>query len=412
MLELDPHQIKAAKEMHNGCVLKGGVGTGKSRTAIFYYWAYVAEGGVRINGKGDWFDARKPRDLYIITTAKKRNSLEWEAELPPFGLSADGTSVNGKTKVKVDSWNNIESYKEVTNAFFIFDEQRLVGSGAWVKAFLKIAKANKWVVLSATPGDTWMDYAPIFIANGFYKNRKEFTRRHVVYNNFSSFPKIDHYVETRHLNALRQRVLVEMPYLRRTTRHTSNIIVNYDEGLFNRVVKDRWHIYEERPIKDVQEMFGLMRKVVNTDKDRYGALMQLMEKHPRLIVFYNFNYELEMLRTLGSSTLSEYAEYNGQKHEEIPDKERWLYFVQYTAGAEGWNCITTDTIVFWSLNYSYRIMEQSMGRIDRLNTPYTDLYYYTLRSNSPIDNAISKAIATKKTFNENKYYKSVYAKAA
>lgn len=406
-LELGSHQIRAVREMHNGCVVKGGVGTGKSRTSLFYYWTRVAKGGVRVNGVGEWSPAKTPKDLYIITTAKTRDSLGWQAELPPFGLSSDGSSIKHDIKVTIDSWNNVNTYSEVKDAFFIFDEQRLVGSGAWVRAFYKIAAHNEWIVLSATPGDVWMDYAPIFVANGFYKNRTDFIRRHVVYNNFSQFPKIDHYVETQLLERLRQRVLVEMPYDRQTVRHTENILVDYDKELFDLVYKKRWHVYEDRPIKDVQELFSVMRKVVNSAPDRSGALMQLMEKHPRIIVFYNFNYELEILRVLASTTQSNFAEWNGHKHQEIPDTDRWLYLVQYTAGAEGWNCVSTDTTVFWSLNYSYKVREQAKGRIDRLNTPYKDLYYYVLRSNSYIDNAISKAIAQKKKFNESAAYDKI-----
>lgn len=400
MLELGLHQINAVREMHNGCVLKGGVGTGKSRTAIFYYWTRVVEGGVRTNGKGDWHGAKKPRDLYIITTAKKRDSVDWASELPPFGLSADGSSVEQNINIRIDSWNNITAYSEVKDAFFIFDEQRLVGSGAWVKAFIKIAKANQWIVLSATPGDTWMDYVPIFVANGFYKNRTEFIRRHVVYSNFSKFPKIDRYVETERLQKLRRQILVEMPYDRHTIRHPEMVLVDYDKEKYERVTKDRWNVYEDKPVKDIQQLFGLMRKVVNSDISRYGALMKLLESHPRLIVFYNFNYELDILRVLAATLSYPVGEWNGQKHQEIPETDKWLYLVQYTAGAEGWNCTATNAMVFWSLNYSYKVMEQAMGRIERLNTEYKDLYYYTLRSNSSIDNAVSKAIAQKKVFNE------------
>lgn len=407
-LEIDEHQLRAVREMHNGCVLKGGVGTGKSRTSLFYYWTRVCGGGVKTNSKGTWSPARTPKDLYIITTAKKRDSLDWQSEFAPFGLSTDGSSVKSDIAVTIDSWNNIETYKDVKNAFFIFDEQRLVGSGAWVKAFLKIAKANEWIVLSATPGDVWLDYAPIFIGNGYYKNRTEFMHRHVVYNNYGGFPKVDHYVEIRLLEKLRDKVLVEMPYARQTVRHVTNVVAKFDQDKYDRVTKDRWHIYEERPIKDVQELFGLMRKVVNTSCDRYGGLMRLMEKHPRLIVFYNFNYELEMLRVLGETTGVAYSEWNGHKHQAIPSTDKWLYLVQYTAGAEGWNCITTDAMVFWSLNYSYKVNEQSKGRIDRMNTPYTDLYYYVFRSNSSIDNAISKSIAQKKSFNESNAYKGMF----
>lgn len=383
--KLYKHQLEALDKMRNGCILKGGVGTGKTITSLVYYMRN-----------------ERPRDIYVITTARKRDSLDWQGEAASFGIGPDrDSSVAGV--LTVDSWNNITRYLEVTDAFFIFDEQRLVGSGAWVKSFIKIVRRNRWILLSATPGDTWMDYIPVFVANGYYKNRTEFIRRHVVYSRFSKFPKVDHYVETGRLNKLRRQILVEMPYERHTVRHERLITVDYDRQLFDQVVKKRWHIYEERPIRDVGELFIVMRKLVNSDISRLGAVMQLFEKHPRLIVFYNFDYELEALRTLGRTLNVAVAEWNGHKHQDIPEGDKWIYLVQYTAGAEAWNCITTDAIVFYSLNYSHKIFEQSKGRIDRLNTPYTDLHYYILRSSSQIDNAIWKSLKTKETFSEGKY---------
>lgn len=406
-IKLYPHQLKALKEMKNGIILKGGVGTGKSITSIAYYFIRDSGGNLNVNGTGDFEPFKRPKDLYIITTARKRDGKDWEGECAPFGLSTEREASFGNVKVTVDSWNNIVNYKEVKDAFFIFDEQRLVGSGAWVKAFIKIAKANSWIVLSATPGDNWMDYIPVFVANGFYKNRTEFLRRHVVYNNFSKFPKVDHYVETGILHALRRRVLVDMPYERHTVRHVRNHIVEHDKETFETVLKKRWHIYEERPIRDVAELFLVMRKLVNSDPSRLEAVKKLYEKHPRLIIFYNFNYELDMLRTLKDELGVPVTEWNGHKHEDIPESDSWIYLVQYTAGAEAWNCVSTDTIIFYSLNYSYKINEQAKGRIDRMNTKYTDLNYYILRSSSAIDTAITKSLAGKRSFNEKDYIKEL-----
>lgn len=383
--KLYQHQLEALDKMRNGCILKGGVGTGKTITSLVYYLRNEA-----------------PKDIYVITTARKRDSLDWQGEAAMFGIGPDDdSSVAGR--LTVDSWNNIGKYTEITNAFFILDEQRLVGSGAWVKSFIKISRANRWILLSATPGDTWMDYIPAFVANGYYKNRTEFIRRHVVYSRFSKFPKVDHFVETGRLNKLRHQILVEMPYERHTVRHERLITVDYDKQLFEQVTKKRWHIYEERPIRDVGELFIVMRKLVNSDISRLGAVMQLFEKHPKLIIFYNFDYELESLRTLANTLGVPMAEWNGHKHQDIPKGDKWIYLVQYTAGAEAWNCIETDTIVFYSLNYSHKIFEQSKGRIDRLNTPFKDLNYYILRSSSMIDNAIWKSVKTKETFSEGKY---------
>lgn len=401
IIKLYEHQIKALQKMKNGCILNGGVGSGKSITSLAYY--YTLEGG-KIGGKKHT-KMRNPRDLYIITTARKRDTLEWEGELAPFCLSTH-PEVNGySNKVVVDSWNNIRKYEDVKNAFFIFDEQRVVGSGAWVKSFLKITKYNEWILLSGTPGDTWTDYIPVFIANGFYRNRTEFLQEHVVYSRFSKYPKIDRYLNTMRLERLRRNVLVNMDFDRPTTSHHEDVFVKYDISTYKDMMKNRWNIWENKPFKNASELCYSLRKVVNSDESRLVSVLELFEKHPRVIIFYNFDYELELLKSLYYGEDVEVAEWNGHKHQPIPECESWVYLVQYNAGAEGWNCIKTDTIIFYSQNYSYKVMVQSSGRIDRLNTPYTDLYYYHLKSRSGIDLAISRALKDKKKFNEGKFAK-------
>ena len=399
-IELAPHQRKAARELHNGAILKGGVGTGKTRTAMYYYFTAVCNGRVSVNGKGDTLAPQRPRDIYVITTAKKRDDLDWEQEAAHFGVSTNREISLGGVQIKVDSWNNIENYAGIKNAFFVFDEQRLVGNGAWVKAFYKIAEQNEWIMASATPGDTWMEYIPVFVANGYYKNRTEFIREHVIFKPFSKFPKIDRYVNQGRLIKYRKELLVEMPFKRHTVRHVKPVITEYDRELMKKAMVDRWHVYEDRPIRDVGELFIVMRKIVNSDPDRITKVLEIFEKHPRLIIFYNFDYELENLRAMGAELEVPMREWNGHKHEAIPDSDSWIYLVQYTAGAEGWNCVTTDATVYFSLNYSWKINEQGKGRIDRMNTLYKDLHYYILRSDSAIDTAITRALAMKQNFNE------------
>lgn len=467
-VELYPHQEKAVNEMHNGCILWGDVGTGKSLTAAAYYMKnYV--------GYGEDFD------VIVITTAKKRDSFDWQRDFAAFGVgrTPDGTVAGVLT---VDSWNNIRNYRDRTGCFFIFDEQRVVGAGGWVKDFIHIARNNRWILLSATPGDTWLDYIPVFVANGFYKNRTEFLRRHVVYNRYSKFPKVDRYLEVNHLVTLKNQILVEMPYLRHTTRITRTIPVQYDQETFQKVLVDRWHVYKNRPLRDVAELFSVLRKVANSDASRLRSVATIMKAHPKVIVFYNSNYELSALRELGTTLLENslnsssdsnspmdngstsqitnaqeneswmtssgtstqtspcipeissnssgttkleiestppktspgfigetfaVAEWNGHKHQPIPTTDRWMYLVQYQAGSEGWNCITTDTIIFYSLTYSYKNWHQAHGRTDRLNTPFQKLYYYVLMSNSMIDKAIMRALMGKKSFNEARWLKSV-----
>ena len=374
------YQQDAVDRLKNGSILCGGVGSGKSRTSLAYYYKVA-----------------RTKDLYIITTARKRDTNEWEDEVEPFNL---------KRKVTIDSWNNIGKYKDIVGAFFIFDEQRVVGYGAWVKSFLKITRVNEWILLSATPGDTWQDYIPVFIANGFYRNKTEFAREHIIYSRFSKYPKIDRYVNEGKLLRLRRQILVTMDFKRKTVSHHEDVYVSYDIPLYKDVTRSRWDPYKNEPIPDASGLCYVWRKIVNTSEARQVALLEIFEKHPKLIIFYNFNYELDILKEMfGVYAGVQVAEWNGHKHESIPTGSSWVYLVQYTAGAEGWNCITTDTIVFYSQNYSYKIRQQAAGRIDRLNTPYTDLYYYHLKSRSGIDLAISKALKEKKKFNESKYVK-------
>lgn len=400
MINLYPHQKEAISKLKNGSILCASVGTGKSRTALAYFYEKECGGDISTLG-----ELTTPKDLYIITTARKRDTREWEAECYPFSLYSNPANSISNVKVTIDSWNNIKKYTSVCNAFFIFDEQRVVGSGAWVKAFLAICKKNRWILLTATPGDSWVDFIPVFIANGFYKNRSEFIRRHVIYSRFTKYPKVERYVETGRLIVLKESILVNMDFIKPTTAHTEEVIVGYDKQLMKRVIRDRWDIFKDKPIQNVSSLGYLMRKVCNTSDDRKRAITDLLKKHPKAIVFYNFDYELDILREISSGLGIEKAEWNGHLHQPIPSSDNWAYFVQYFAGAEGWNCIETNVIIFYSQNYSYKTTIQAAGRIDRMNTPYSDLYYYHIRSTSGIDLAIKKAFLRKKDFNENKYLK-------
>ena len=397
---LRDYQLEAMNKMSNGCILNGGVGSGKSRTSLYYYFKQC--GGTL---EGGYHEMTNPVNLYIITTARKRDTLEWENELAPLRLSSKDELNYYKNKIVIDSWNNIGKYLDIKDAFFIFDEQRVVGSGTWVKSFLKITKVNKWILLSATPGDTWIDYIPVFVANGFYKNRTEFIREHVVYSNFTKWPKVSRYVNTGRLIRLRNKILINMDFERQTIPHHEDVYCSYNVSNYKDVIKTRFNPFTNEPLQDAGGLCYCLRRVVNSDTSRQIELLELIEKHPKAIIFYNFDYELEILKNLYYGEGFEIAEWNGHKHEELPDGDKWVYLVQYTAGCEGWNCVKTDTIIFYSQNYSYKVMVQAAGRIDRLNTPYTDLYYYHLKSRSGIDLAISKALNAKKNFNEGKFIK-------
>ena len=390
----------ALDRLNNGSILCGDTGSGKSITALAYY--FTKENGGKL--EPEYIPMHDPpKDLYIITTARKRDTLEWEGELAPFLLSSNPDLTPYHHKVIIDSWNNIGKYVDVKDAFFIFDEQRVIGYGAWVKAFLKITKTNRWILLSATPGDTWMDYIPVFIANGFYKNKTEFIRRHVIFNRFTKYPKVDKYVDCGRLIKLRKMILVNMRFMKKTSYNKETIFVDYDEDLYKKAAKNRWNVFKDKPMRNVSEFCHVSRRIVNTDISRIEAVKKLIQEHPKSIIFYNYDYELEILRNIGKDVGIKVAELNGHKHEDIPNTDSWIYLVQYSSGSEAWNCIETDTIIFYSLSYSWRTMHQAAGRIDRLNTPYSNLYYYYIRSNAPIDLGIEKTLKNKKNFNEKEF---------
>lgn len=395
--ELYPYQQEAVERLNNGSILCGKVGSGKSMTALAYYFVKVCGGKF---GHGKFEEMKDPIDLYIITTARKRDTLEWEKELSRFFLLPGSENDPYDINIVIDSWNNIKKYVKAKESFFIFDEQRITGYGAWVKAFLKIVRQNKWILLTATPGDTWSDYIPVFIANGFYKNKTEFINAHAVYSRYSKYPRIDKYIGQKKLKRLRDSILVDMDYERKAVRKIEKVVVGYDRQLYREVMADRWNVFEDEPIKNSSEWFYVLRKVANSSEERIEAVLKILEKHPKAIIFYNFDYELETLREAPYQEGTKLAEYNGHKHEALPEGDKWVYLVNYMSGAEGWNCITTDTIIFYSQNYSYKMLEQASGRIDRLNSPYETLYYYRIRSTASIDSAIYKALVRKKDFNE------------
>lgn len=384
--------------MHNGCILNGSVGSGKSITSLAYYLVCVCHGDIKT------FEMKRPRDLYIITTATKRDKGEWPFEFAVFGL-VEGKNKNG-VNIVIDSWNNIGKYRNAVGAFFIFDEQRVVGKGKWAKTFIHISKHNKWILLSATPGDNYMDYCAVFIANGFYRNQTDFERQHVIFKPYVKYRSVDRYVNINKLNYYRNKVLVPMEFERGVVYHHYDVPVPYANKEYKAIMRDRWNIYKDAPIENASDLCYTLRRLVNSDHRRLTKVGELIDLHPKIIIFYNFTYEAEMLIELCSSKNIPVARWDGKKHEPIPKGDRWVYILQYAAGDSGWNCIETDTIIFYSQNYSYKSTVQAAGRIDRMNTPFKELYYYHVRSKAPIDLAIHRALSQKKKFNERKYYKS------
>ena len=395
---LYPHQKEALSRMFNGCVLNGTVGSGKSRTGLYFYFS---EYGGSIDP--DYVPMKNPPDLYIITTAKKKHDMEWEQEMIPFLLySPDEKNKLYKNKVVVDSWQCLHKYENVQGAYFLFDENKINGKGAWAKTFLKLTRNNEWIVLSATNGDRIEDYETLFVAEGFVRNRTDFRNQFLIYSNYTKFPKVEGYRNETRFFRLRDRILIDMDFQRHTIQHHEDVYANYDIRKYKEVMRNRWDPFKEEPIAQASSLCYVLRKIVNCDESRQIVLLELLEDHPKAIIFYNFDDELEILLNLAYYPGTEVAQYNGHRHDAIPTEKRWVYLVNYNA-AEGWNVLSTDTMIFYSQNYSYKTMIQAAGRIDRLTSPYNDLYYYHIKSRSSIDLAISRALSQKKKFNERRF---------
>ena len=396
-----PEQIQAVRQLQNGSILAGGVGSGKTLTSLAWYLTSVCNAASF--EKGGSLAKKKVKGsptLYVITTAKKRDSLEWEEEAARLGLSTDPACSFTGSHIVVDSWNNIGKYSDREHAVFFFDEQRASGSGRWVKEFLKITRKNTWLLLSATPGDVWMDYLPVFMAHGFFRTRTEFMEDHVIFDRFAKYPKVKRYIGEAKLQRLRRSILVEMPVERHTTRERETVYCDYDRDLYKWVVKNRMDPWTEEPLRDAGGVCRILRKVVSDNDWRSAEAKCILSSNERVIVFYNYNYELDRILAVAESLGLPTAQWNGHRHDAIPAEPRWVYICQYTSAAEGWNCTSTDTVLFWSLNYSWRVTEQCEGRIDRLNTPYSRLKYYFLESDSSIDKAVRRSLSSKKVFNE------------
>lgn len=369
------YQLEAINKLQSGMILWGNVGSGKSRTSLYFYCKNYSN-----------------KKLLIITTAQKRNNGEWLEECKVFGL-----------KPIIDSWNNIRKYEKYENYFIIFDEDHLTGYGAWSKTFIKMAKCNDWLVLTGTPGDNYSEFMTVFIAKGWYKNKRDFEENHVIYSRYSKYPKVDRYINQGLLEKHRRDILVKMFIEKRPRVHKEIVITQYDISKYKKAYKDK-RDENNKPFKNATAFCLYLRKICNEDESKIVKVRELLLKHNKVIIFYNYIYEKEiLLKLLKTMKTFNVGEYNGQHHDDIPIGERWAYLCQYTAASEGWNCLLCDTMIFFSMSYSYKSMEQAAGRINRVNTPYKDLYYYYLRTTSSIDLSINRALSTKRNFNESTF---------
>ena len=377
MIKLLKYQEEAIQKLHSGSVLYGATGSGKSLTGLAYYmrcWSHL--------------------DLYIITTSKKRNAGEWEEEIAKLGCPPPKA---------IDSWNRLKNYRMVSDAFFLFDEHKVGGHGKWAQSMITIAKKNKWILLTATPGDVWDDYASIFIANEFVKNKTTWNEDFCIFDRISKYPKIIGYQREDVLKNMRDAVLVPMEYQSEKVPipYVIPYKVDHEEEAYVLARRKSLRHPEMRAFRNTSAMFAYMRMNLPDKESKIQALADVLKKEPKAIIFYNFTPEKYEIENAARQVNIPFFQYNGQIKDNVPDGDTWVYAVQYTAGAEAWNCITCRTVIFYSMNYSYKVMTQAKGRIDRCNSPFDELhYYYFISPDFEIDQEILNALTRKEKFNE------------
>ena len=94
-------QMEAVMKARLGAIFNGGTGSGKSITGLYFY--FKEQGGWFEHG--DYIPMRKPKDLYIITTAATRDKGGWFKELALFRMSTNPELNYYNNKIVVDSWN-------------------------------------------------------------------------------------------------------------------------------------------------------------------------------------------------------------------------------------------------------------------------------------------------------------------
>lgn len=141
------------------------------------------------------------------------------------------------------------------------------------------------------------------------------------------------------------------------------------------------------------------RQLCNS-KDKQQAFIDLINSiNDRVVVFYNFDSELDTLKTLVKDR--PIAEVNGHTNTEqiYHDNDNCVLFVQYQAGARGLNLQDGNKIIYYSLTLSSDLFEQSKKRIHRIGTKYP-CFYWILQTKDSVEESIYKSLNRQEDYNE------------
>lgn len=396
-------QLDAVSELLEGRhFIVAGCGAGK--TAMALVWANSVS---HQTGKNN---------VVIVTTASKSKTGDFEQEADVWCPSL----LNSLSSFSVLSWHKLRAWVEahagmdLSSYIFIFDEVQRAKAGVssgMGRAFLKITKAtDTWAAFTGTPGDTWLSFYPYFQACNLVKNKTSFLNHYANIQTYKGYPEITGWINEDRLKDMwaaisfapdTEKVMSELP------EQTHRVFTFKKPTSYNKIFKTRMN--EEGEFLDTAgALCAELRRQCFT-KDKQEWIKDFVEGlESGCVFFYNFIKTGDMLEEIIGKALPKGARVwriDG-KHHDIPTAdtigEHDMVLCQWQSGSEALNL---QFLHYWcsvEACYSYSTSIQARGRIRRLGQKMPQFYYY-LKTEYTIEDAVYEALKTKSDFAEDKW---------
>ncbi|MBL0992197.1 MAG: DEAD/DEAH box helicase [Escherichia coli] len=424
-MKLFDYQKEAIENFESKPLNLSDVGTGKSYMSI---GSYVKS---------------ECSKLLIICLAPKVNDFVEDSEI--FNLNV--TALNKGTKKNKEllsesnlvaisfesSWRLTELNKWVDkDTFIIIDESHKVSvsKSKVTKFVMGLSKRAKYNYLcTATPVsngklENW--YPQLFISNVFRKPKKEFEQLFVIKQmrqmGSMRFMQITGYRNEHLLEQMIDEASVKYKrdkgYLPEDYVYKTKKPAMYNKLKKSRLYKDDNDLRVE--LDNSSKLFNSLRQVSHgflngiskqVSKEPFERLDAILETHnnERVVIFYNYKWEAEMLKQLLDKLKRPYGEYNGSVKDLKPFKnnDNGVVLAQYKSASTGINdFVISNVMVFNSMPLSSTEYLQAKGRTDRHGQDKTPLYYHIV-PDTPIEKKIFSVVTNGKDFTNEMIEESV-----
>lgn len=403
MSKLYDFQTKAVEQLIGGKhFIIAGCGAGK--TAIALVWAEQKQ---RQTGK---------QRLLVVTTASKSKTGDFENELLEWCTPAFSNTLESMSVV---SWHKLAAWVKanicnIGRYIVIFDEVQRGSAGVssgMGKAFLKITgKTRDWAAFTGTPGDTWLKFYPYFTSCNLVSGKTRFLDEYANVQTYKGYPEIVGWRNEERLKKMwaqisyapdTEKVMSELP------EQTHKVITFKKPASYNKILKTRTN--EDGEFLDTAgALCAELRRQCFT-KDKQEWIKDFVEGlESGCVFFYNFIKTGDMLEEIIGKALPKGAKIwriDG-KHHDIPTADTIgdhdMVLCQWQSGSEALNL---QFLHYWcsvEACYSYSTSIQARGRIRRLGQKMPQFYYY-LKTEYTIEDAVYEALKTKSDFAEDKW---------